>query len=114
MGDRPTNIDNTKGMGRRYAHETPIDRGTTKDSRERAKHNTSLHANEELRQAMIKKDVEIKKTHTELMKAKAYLMEYLMREEELVREAEQAKDEVENMWNARGKYTEEINSLTRR
>ena len=32
MGDRPKNQDHNKGMGRGYAHRTPTNEGTTKDS----------------------------------------------------------------------------------
>ena len=43
----------------------------------------------------MKKDAEIKKIRTELTKAQAYVTEYLMKEEELVRHAAKAKDEVD-------------------
>ena len=46
---------------------------------------------------MVKKKAEINKTRTELMKVQAYVMEYLMKEEELVWEVAIAKDGVERM-----------------
>ena len=45
------------------------------------------------------------------MKAKAFVTEYLMKEEELIHETAKAKEEAENMWKAQGKYTAEINLL---
>ena len=80
----------------------------------RAERDASLRANEELGRAMQKKDAEIKKVRTELTKAQAYVTDYLMKEEELVRNAERAKEEVDRMRNEQGKHTGEINSLHRR
>ena len=54
---------------------------------------------------MVKKDVEINKTRTELTKPQAYLTENVMKEEELVCEAAKEKEEVLSMRNARGQYT---------
>ena len=51
---------------------------------------------------MAKKDADIKRLRTELMKAQAYLMEYLMKEEECVRETEKAKEKVETMRKSHG------------
>ena len=78
----------------------------------REERNVSLRINEELGQGTVKKDAEIKNIRTKLMKAQAYVMEYLMKEEEYVRETAKV-EEVESMRNARGKYTAEVNSLTR-
>ena len=60
---------------------------------------------------MGKKDVEMKKIRMELTKAQAYVTEYLMKEEELVRDATKAKDEVELMRNEHGRHTGELNAL---
>ena len=50
----------------------------------------------------------------DLTKTQAYVTEYLMKEEELVRDGAKAKDEVELMRNDHGKHTGEINSRKRR
>ena len=73
----------------------------------RAERDVSLCANE-------KKDAEITKVRTELTKAQAYVTEYLMKEEELIRDAAEAKAEVERIRKEHGKHTGEINSLQRR
>ena len=51
---------------------------------------------------------------TELTKAKAYVTKYLMKEEEVLRDAVRAKEEADRMRNEHGKHTGEINSLHHR
>ena len=58
----------------------------------RVARDASLRANEELGQAMVKKDAEIKKIRMELMKAQGFVTEYLINEEELIREIAKEKD----------------------
>ena len=77
----------------------------------RPERDMSLRANDKLGQVVAKKDTALKKVRTELMKVQAFVMKYLMKEEELIRENAKAKEEVESMWKAHGKYTIEVNSL---
>ena len=69
-----------------------------------------LRANEELGQVVAKKDEDMKKVHMELTKA----IDYLIKEEELVRETAKAKEEVVSIWKTQGNYTVEANLLHRR
>ena len=78
-----------------------------------AERDASLWENEDIAQEMKKKDPEIKKIRAELRKVQAYTTEYLMKEEEYVREMAKAKEDVESMRKAHGKYTEKVNSLHR-
>ena len=57
---------------------------------------------------LVKKETEIKKLHTEVTKMQAFVMEYIMKEEELIREATKAKEKrktcrepKENTWRKR-------------
>ena len=59
---------------------------------------------------MAKKDVDMKKVQIELTKAQIFVTEYLMKEDELVRERGKAKEEVESMQKVQGKHTMEVNS----
>ena len=80
----------------------------------RAERDASLRANAEIGQAVTRKEAEIKQVRTELTKAKAYVTEYLMKEDELIHEAARAKEEADRMRTDLGKHTGEINSLHRR
>ena len=97
------------GNGRAYEAVSRVEEALKKA---RAERDTSLQTNKELGQATVKKDTEIKKIRTELTRAKDYVTEYIMKEEEYVRETAKAKEEVESMGNTQGKYTAEVNSLT--
>ena len=80
----------------------------------RAERDASLRANTEMGQAVTKKEAEIKQVRAELTKAQAYVTEYLMKEDELTREAASAREEADRMRTDLGKHTGEINSLHRR
>ena len=43
-----------------------------------------------------------------------FVTEYLMKEEELIRETAKAEEEIESMQKSHGKYMPEVNSLPRR
>ena len=80
----------------------------------RVEPDVSLQANEEMGREVVKKETEIKWVCRELTKAQAFVIEYLMKEEELTHVTTKAKEEVENLRRAQGKYTVEVNSLHRR
>ena len=56
----------------------------------------------------------MKRIHTEQTNVQAFMTKYLMKEEELIREAAKVKEEAKNLRRAQGKYTAEVNSLSRR
>ena len=46
-----------------------------------------------------------------LMKTQAFVIEYLIKEGELIPETEKAMEEAESMWKDQEKYRAEVNSL---
>ena len=61
-----------------------------------------LWANEELGQAVAKKDVDVKKVREELTKTQALVTEYLMKEEEIICKTGKTKEESKACGNHKG------------